>query len=52
MWCFRHLLGGKGNDGSAPARRKAEVDIPLGVQLGLERALKRKQELLLKFRPK
>lgn len=52
MWCFRHLLGGKGSDGPAPARRKAEVDFPLGVQRGLERALKRKQELLLKFRPK
>lgn len=52
MWCFRHLLGGKGSDGLAPARRKAEVDFPLDVQRGLEQALKRKQELLLKFRPK
>lgn len=52
MWCFRHLLGGKGSDGLAPARRKAEVDFPLDVQSGLEQALKRKQELLLKFRPK
>lgn len=52
MWCFRRLLGGKGSDGPAPAPRKAEVDFPLGVQRGLEQALKRKQELLLKFRPK
>lgn len=52
MWCFCHLLGGKGSVNPAPTRRKAEVDFPLGVQRGLERALKRKQELLLKFRPK
>lgn len=52
MWCFRHLLGGKGSDGLAPARRKAEVDFPLGVQRGLKGALKSKEELLLKFRPK
>lgn len=52
MWCFRHLLGGKGSDGPAPFRRKAEVDFAFGVQHRLERALKRKQELLLKFRPK
>lgn len=52
MWCFRRLQGGKGSDGPAPAPRKAEVDFPLAVQRGLEQALKRKQELLLKFRPK
>lgn len=46
------MLGGKGSDGLAPARRKAEVDFPLGVQRGLKGALKSKEELLLKFRPK
>lgn len=54
MWCFCHLLGGKGRDGPSPVPAEGRVggaDAARGVHRGQERAL-REEELLLEFRPK
>lgn len=55
MWCFRHLLGGKGSDGPAPAPAPEEGRGRFSPRCAMRAGAgfkKKKEELLLKVRPK
>lgn len=52
MWCFRHLLGGKGSDGLAPAPEEGRGRFAPRCATRAGAGFKKKEELLLKFRPK
>lgn len=52
MWCFRHLLGGKGSGGPAPAPEEGRGSFSPRWATRAGAGFKGKEELLLKFRPK